>query len=100
ISRIRNSLGLELPLAALFAQPRLSDLAQALDSAAASALPAIVPADRGQPLPLSFAQQRLWFLAQLDAQADLAYLMPNGLRLHGKLDRHALRQALDRIVAR
>ncbi|WP_155617148.1 amino acid adenylation domain-containing protein, partial [Xanthomonas translucens] len=100
ISRIRTSLGLELPLAALFAHPRLADLAQALDSAAASTLPAIVPADRGQPLPLSFAQQRLWFLAQLDAQADLAYLMPNGLRLHGKLDRHALRHALDRIVAR
>ncbi|UKE71447.1 non-ribosomal peptide synthase/polyketide synthase [Xanthomonas graminis] len=100
ISRICTSLGLELPLATLFAQPRLADLAQALDSVAASALPAIMPADRGQPLPLSFAQQRLWFLAQLDVQADLAYLMPNGLRLRGTLDRHALRQALDRIVAR
>ncbi|MCT8278696.1 non-ribosomal peptide synthase/polyketide synthase [Xanthomonas translucens] len=100
ISRIRAALGLELPLATLFAQPRLADLAQALDSAAASTLPAIVPAERSAPLPLSFAQQRLWFLAQLDAQADLAYLMPNGLRLRGRLDRHALRQALDRIVAR
>ncbi|UXA57321.1 non-ribosomal peptide synthase/polyketide synthase [Xanthomonas prunicola] len=100
ISRIRSSLGIELPLATLFAHPRLADLAQALDSAAASTLPAIVPAERGQPLPLSFAQQRLWFLAQLDAQADLAYLMPNGLRLRGRLDRHALRQALDRLVAR
>ncbi|UXA69068.1 non-ribosomal peptide synthase/polyketide synthase [Xanthomonas prunicola] len=100
ISRIRSSLGIELPLATLFAHPRLTDLAQALDSAAASTLPAIVPAERGQPLPLSFAQQRLWFLAQLDAQADLAYLMPNGLRLRGRLDRHALRRALDRIVAR
>ncbi|WP_212590243.1 non-ribosomal peptide synthetase, partial [Xanthomonas translucens] len=100
ISRIRTSLGLELPLATVFAQPRLADLAQALDSVAASALPAIVPADRSQPLPLSFAQQRLWFLAQLDVQADLAYLMPNGLRLRGRLNRDALRQALDRIVAR
>ncbi|WP_249255156.1 condensation domain-containing protein, partial [Xanthomonas translucens] len=100
ISRIRTSLGLELPLATLFAQPRLADLAQALLHAATSTLPPIVPADRSKPLPLSFTQQRLWFLAQLDAQADLAYLMPNGLRLHGQLDRHALRQALDRIVAR
>ncbi|MCT8285390.1 non-ribosomal peptide synthase/polyketide synthase [Xanthomonas translucens pv. translucens] len=100
ISRIRASLGLELPLATLFAHPRLADLAQALDAAAASILPTIVPAERSAPLPLSFAQQRLWFLAQLDAQADLAYLMPNGLRLRGRLDRHALRQALDRIVAR
>ncbi|WP_155742740.1 condensation domain-containing protein, partial [Xanthomonas graminis] len=100
ISRIRSALGLELPLAALFAQPCLADLAQALAHAATSTLPAIVPADHAQPLPLSFAQHRLWFLAQLDAQADLAYLMPNGLRLHGPLDRQALRQALDRIVAR
>ncbi|WP_409976300.1 amino acid adenylation domain-containing protein, partial [Xanthomonas graminis] len=100
ISRLRSALGLELPLATLFAQPRLADLARSLHGAAASILPVIVPAERSAPLPLSFAQQRLWFLAQLDPQADLAYLMPNGLRLHGKLDRHALRQALDRIVAR
>ncbi|UKE71448.1 non-ribosomal peptide synthetase [Xanthomonas graminis] len=100
ISRIRTSLGLELPLAAVFAQPRLTELAQALASAAASTLPAIVPADRSVPLPLSFAQQRLWFLAQLDSQAGLAYLMPNGLRLRGRLDRDALRQALNRLVAR
>ncbi|WP_155742918.1 condensation domain-containing protein, partial [Xanthomonas graminis] len=51
-------------------------------------------------LPLSFAQQRLWFLAQLDAQADLAYAMPGGVELHGALDLAALQQALDRIVAR
>ncbi|WP_249255222.1 phosphopantetheine-binding protein, partial [Xanthomonas translucens] len=56
ISRVRASLGLELPLATLFAHPRLADLAQALDSAAASTLPAIVPAERSAPLPLSFAQ--------------------------------------------
>ncbi|KOR39369.1 hypothetical protein ADT25_22665, partial [Xanthomonas oryzae] len=100
ISRIRTSLGLELPLGTLFAHPRLTELAQALSSAAASTLPTIVPIDRAQPLPLSFAQQRLWFLAQFDAQADLAYLMPNGLHLRGGLDRDALRRALDRIVAR
>ncbi|AVT99226.1 non-ribosomal peptide synthetase [Xanthomonas oryzae] len=100
LSRIRSDLGLELSLAALFAQPRLADLAHALEHAAASTLPSIVPTDRSAPLPLSFAQQRLWFLAQLDAQADRAYLMPNGLRLRGRLDRVALRQALDRIVAR
>ncbi|KTF30750.1 condensation domain-containing protein, partial [Xanthomonas translucens] len=67
---------------------------------AANAQETIQPRNRDEAPPLSFAQQRLWFLAQLDAQADLAYLMPNGLRLRGRLDRHALRQALDRIVAR
>ncbi|MBB5863263.1 non-ribosomal peptide synthase/polyketide synthase [Xanthomonas sp. 3058] len=100
ISRLRGALGRELPLATLFAQPRLADLAHALEGAAAIALPAIVPADRRQPLPLSFAQQRLWFLAQLDARANLACHIPVGLRLHGALAADALQQALDRIVAR
>ncbi|UKE75270.1 amino acid adenylation domain-containing protein [Xanthomonas graminis pv. phlei] len=100
ISRLRGALGRELPLATLFAQPRLADLAHALDGTAAIALPAIVPADRRQPLPLSFAQQRLWFLAQLDARANLACHIPVGLRLHGALAADALQQALDRIVAR
>ncbi|MBW8843356.1 MAG: non-ribosomal peptide synthetase, partial [Burkholderiales bacterium] len=65
-----------------------------------SALPAIVPVARDLPLPLSFAQQRLWFLAQLDACASAAYLMPGRLRLQGPLDEVALARALDRIVAR
>ena len=54
---------------------------------------------RDAPLALSFAQQRLWFLAQLDGVSQ-AYHMPLGLRLQGELDREALRWALDRIVAR
>ncbi|UXA49020.1 non-ribosomal peptide synthase/polyketide synthase [Xanthomonas prunicola] len=100
IARIRNVLGVELPLATLFAQPRLTTLADALDGAAAIALPAIVPADRRTPLPLSFAQQRLWFIAQLDTRANLAFHIPVGLRLHGALAADVLQRALDRIVAR
>ncbi|PKV11643.1 non-ribosomal peptide synthetase [Xanthomonas prunicola] len=100
ISRVRTALGVELQIGDVFNHPQLHALARCVASAAASTLPAIVPTDRDQPLPLSFAQQRLWFLARLDAQAALAYLMPNGLRLRGRLDRHALRQALDRIVVR
>ncbi|PKV11645.1 non-ribosomal peptide synthetase [Xanthomonas prunicola] len=100
ISRLRGTLGRELPLATLFAQPRLADLAHVLEGAAAIALPAIVPADRRQPLPLSFAQKRLWFLAQLDTRANLASHIPIGLRLHGALAADVLQRALDRIVAR
>ncbi|MBW8849093.1 MAG: non-ribosomal peptide synthetase, partial [Burkholderiales bacterium] len=99
-SRVRSSLGLEVALADLFAHPRLADFALALAHASASTLPAIVPIARDLPLPLSFAQQRLWFLAQLDARASAAYLIPTGVRLIGSLDESALRQALDRIVAR
>src|SRR5262249_19780063 len=54
---------------------------------------------RTEPLPLSFAQERLWFLSQLDG-ASGAYHVPLGLRLQGVLDSGALRRALDRIVAR
>ncbi|OTA15176.1 Amino acid adenylation [Xenorhabdus vietnamensis] len=53
-----------------------------------------------QTLPLSWAQQRLWFLAQLDPAAQTAYHIPGGLRLQGYLNLDALQIALDRIVAR
>ena len=51
-------------------------------------------------MPLSWAQQRLWFLAQLDAAASQAYHIPAGLRLYGQLDKSALTDSLNRIVAR
>jgi hypothetical protein len=57
-------------------------------------------ADRNQPLPLSLAQQRLWFLDQLDQAASAAYHVPSALRLLGRLDVAALQATLDRIVAR
>ncbi|MBZ5522271.1 MAG: amino acid adenylation domain-containing protein [Acidobacteriia bacterium] len=56
-------------------------------------------AERLQNIPLSFAQQRLWFLAQMEGVSE-AYHIPMGLRLTGELDRHALKRALDRIVWR
>ncbi|WP_327196752.1 phosphopantetheine-binding protein, partial [Xanthomonas albilineans] len=93
ISRIRSALGLELPLTTLFAQPRLVELAQALDCANSSTLPAIVPADRNAALPLSYAQQRLWFLAQFDSRAAQAYTLAGGVDLHGVLNLSALQQA-------
>ena len=60
----------------------------------------IEKADRSGPLPLSFAQQRLWFITQLDASASTAYHLMGGVRLLGQLNREALRAALDQIVAR
>ncbi|HEY2913439.1 MAG TPA: amino acid adenylation domain-containing protein, partial [Candidatus Angelobacter sp.] len=56
-------------------------------------------ADRSQPLPLSYAQQRLWFLAQMKTASEV-YHIPFGVRLVGKLDRRALGLALDRLVQR
>ncbi|MCD0252397.1 hypothetical protein JWH16_00565, partial [Xanthomonas campestris pv. campestris] len=57
-------------------------LAEAQDD---DGLPPLLPADRSVPLPLSWAQQRLWFLDQLDQAAGGAYHMPVALRLRGAL---------------
>jgi amino acid adenylation domain-containing protein len=100
VSRLRQALNVELPLRALFATPTLSALAAVVRAAGASTMGRILPADRSQPLPLSLAQQRLWFLDQLDKAASAAYHMPAALRLAGKLDTSALKTTLDRLVAR
>ncbi|WP_200894108.1 phosphopantetheine-binding protein [Xanthomonas sp. MUS 060] len=66
MSRIRSALGVELPLATLFAQPRLAELAHALASATASTLPPIVPADRpsdGMTISSPWAGIRCWACA-------------------------------------
>ena len=60
---------------------------------------AIPASDRNQPLRLSFSQQRLWFLTQMEGFSE-AYHMPMALRLRGELNVQALRKALDRIVFR
>ncbi|WP_141554390.1 non-ribosomal peptide synthetase, partial [Xenorhabdus kozodoii] len=99
-TRLRQVFNTEVALQDLFSRPVLSDLAQTLDIANQPAQPVILPADRQQALPLSWAQQRLWFLAQLDPAAQTAYHIAGGLRLTGQLNLNALQRALDRIVAR
>lgn len=56
--------------------------------------------ERSNTYPLSYAQQRLWFIAQMSEQASAAYHVPGALRLKGRLDEAALRRALDAVVAR
>ncbi|NUX59596.1 condensation domain-containing protein, partial [Paraburkholderia youngii] len=99
LSRLSQSAGVELSLALLFARPVLADLAGAVSGAAAQALPAIGAVSRQAPLELSFAQQRLWFLAQLDKDSA-RYHIALGWRLQGRLDRAAWRRSLDRLYAR
>ncbi|HSU17581.1 non-ribosomal peptide synthetase [Longimicrobium sp.] len=99
ISRVRQALGVEVPLGDLFLRPVLADFARGLESASRADLPAIVPAEDGDRLALSFAQQRLWFLDRMGG-AGAAYHIPARLRLRGELDRAALTRALGRIVAR
>ena len=99
-SQVRAAFGVDLPLRAVFNRPRLQELAAELQDIAQSDIGTIARADRSGPLPLSLAQQRLWFLANFDERASLAYHMPSALRLSGTLNRAAMKAALDRLVAR
>jgi amino acid adenylation domain-containing protein len=100
MGRLRQQLGVEVALRDLFAAPVLSAFAQVAGNARQAATNVIRVADRDKPLPLSWAQQRLWFLDRLDHSAGAAYHMPTALRLTGQLDKDALRASLDRIVYR
>ncbi|RAW82688.1 non-ribosomal peptide synthetase, partial [Photorhabdus laumondii] len=96
------ALGIELPLSTLFTFPSLMAFAEVMRArfdASGEALPAIVPLSREDQLPLSFAQQRLWFLAQLNGVSE-TYHIPLALRLRGRLDITAWQQALDTLFAR
>ncbi|QPB24375.1 non-ribosomal peptide synthetase [Rhizobium sp. 007] len=103
MSRLPQALGVEMPLTTLFARPTLADLAlsvgEVLNGSGAQAAPAIMPVGRDGALPLSYSQQRLWFLSQLDAEST-NYHMPLALRLRGVLDRVAWQRSLDHLFAR
>ena len=100
VSQLREALGAEVALPQLFAHPVLADFAAVVAGAGRTDLAPIVPADRSGPLPLSYAQQRMWFVNRLDGAAGLAYHLPLALRIDGVLDVDALQATLDRIVAR
>ena len=103
VSRVKEALSVELPLTRLFQTPVLSELAefveQELRRGDGQAEPPLQPVSREGPLPLSFAQQRLWFLDQLEP-ANPLYNTPGALRLIGQLDAAALERALSEIVRR
>ncbi len=98
-SRARGALQAELPLRAVFENPTVAELAQALVSREPGRTAAIrVRDDRGE-LSLSFPQRRLWFLHQLDP-ASPAYNMPAAVRLSGRLGAITLERSLSEIVRR
>ncbi|BAY46081.1 amino acid adenylation domain-containing protein [Scytonema sp. HK-05] len=110
ISRIRQSLSLEIPLRLLFETPTIAGLASAITSLSLAnteignqstevleqqTIPQLAAR---QSAPLSFTQQRIWFLEQIEPNSA-AYLMPLAQRLLGKLNVNVLQQSLDAIVA-
>ncbi|HEX8337890.1 MAG TPA: amino acid adenylation domain-containing protein, partial [Pyrinomonadaceae bacterium] len=102
-SRIKSTFDVDLPLRVLFESPTAADLARqvqlALPEEPARQVPPVVPADRSGPLPLSYAQQRLWFIDQLEPGSPL-YNIPLALRLTGRLDVAAAESSLNEIIRR
>ena len=102
LARVRHRCGVELPVRALFEAPTPARLAAAVEAArgeAASTRPPLRTAVRDEALPLSFAQQRLWFLHRMEPESPF-YNIPLAIRLTGELDADALRRALAEVVRR
>jgi amino acid adenylation domain-containing protein/non-ribosomal peptide synthase protein (TIGR01720 family) len=99
VNRIRVALRTEVELRTLFAHPTVAGLVPHLDGAG-RARPPLVPArQRPERIPLSFSQQRLWFLHKFEGHAA-TYNMPLILRLSGDLDVPALEETVNDVVTR
>ena len=104
ISRLRERFKLDLPLSLLFDTPTVKGISHYIDiklleSNRLQPPPPIELTDRATPIPLSFAQQRLWFLEQLEGGLS-TYTMPGAIQLRGTLDRVSLEKSIKTIIQR
>ena len=102
MSRIRDTFSVELPVCDLFQSPMVSSLTEKIKASHSDrpTNPAIQAIERTGDIPLSFAQQRLWFLEQLEGGRSAAYNMPAALRVSGSLHINAFEQSLIAMVQR
>ncbi len=103
ISRVREAFNVELPLRGLIEEPTISNMAKAIEEAknveSETQAPPIKPIRREIELPVSFAQERLWFLDQFDPGSS-AYNMPVAVRVRGRLDLKVLERSINEIIRR
>ncbi len=103
MSRVREAFGVDLPLRALFEASTVAGLGLHIENllhiGVQTSMPPLHKVGREQPLPLSFAQQRLWFLYQM-APGNAAYNLPEAVHLQGALDAIALEESLNDLIAR
>ncbi|MFK8185399.1 MAG: amino acid adenylation domain-containing protein [Phormidesmis sp.] len=100
VSRIRKTFSTELSLRTLFESPTIAGLSAQIAQKSSTDSPASISViDRDRPLPLSFAQQRLWFISQLEGKSA-TYNIPKVFQLTGELNVAALEQALNEIIRR
>jgi acyl-CoA synthetase (AMP-forming)/AMP-acid ligase II len=102
ISHLRDTFQINLMFRPLFEHTTIASLSEYIDrieSAGHTEIPPIKQVERGQELPLSFAQERLWFIEQLEPGND-AYNMPGALLIRGRLNVEALQLTLNEIVKR
>ena len=101
VNRISATFQIDLPLAVFFQTPTIRELAHELrrTRSSAIALPPITPVDRALPTPLSFAQERLWFLDRLEGPSA-TYNIVGALNLTGALRVQTLERTFDRILSR
>jgi amino acid adenylation domain-containing protein len=103
VSKIRTTFNIELALRSLFEKPTIRELAPVIETATKNniglAYSEISLISRKEAIPLSFAQQRLWFLAQLEPENPF-YNQPTALKLHGELNIAVLKQSLEELIRR
>jgi amino acid adenylation domain-containing protein len=103
-SRVRQAFQVELPMIEVFKKPTVADLAEAIERAECAQdvpeLPPIRRAPRDRPIPLSFPQERVWFLDQLSQGSNIAYNFQVTIWFRGALDVDALHRTLTEIVRR
>ncbi|HET9380490.1 MAG TPA: amino acid adenylation domain-containing protein, partial [Streptomyces sp.] len=98
IIRIQSVLGVDLTVRDLFEAPTVAQLAQLIERAG-TARPRVTPVERPEQVPVSFTQQRLWFLHRLEGPSP-TYNLGVSLRFTGQVDRAALYEALHDVTAR